>query len=141
MGHNHKWKYCPDNRFGTNYQGNESNANESRPVGRRNEREVTYEDDNSCNLMIDKMISDENEDMPNLGKCYESDSEDESDEEDLGLLRNGRPVITKDKLKRTRTRVGVIFSLEDKNENRTEYIGLLDTGSTGGLVSKKLVEK
>ena len=91
--------------------------------------------------MIDKMISDENEDMPNLGKCYESDSEDESDEEDLGLLRNGRPVITKDKLKRKRTRVGVIFSLEDKNENRTEYIGLLDTGSTGGLVSKKLVEK
>ena len=141
MGHNHKWKYFPDNRFGTNYQGNESNANESRPVGRRNERKVTYEDDNSCNLMIDKMISDENEDMPNLRKCYESDSEDESDEEDLGLLRNGRPVITKDKLKRKRTRVGVIFSLEDKNENRTEYIGLLDTGSTGGLVSKKLVEK
>ena len=140
-GHNHKWKDCTDNRFGINYQDNESNANESRPTGRRNEREVTYEDDNSCNLMIDKMISDEDEDMTNLGKYYESDSEDESDEEDSYLLRNGRPVVTKEKLKTKRTRASVIFSLEDKNGNKMEYIGLLDTGSTGGLISKELVEK
>ena len=90
--------------------------------------------------MIDKMISDENEDMPNLGKCYESDSEDESDEEDLGLLRNGRPVITKEKPTK-KTRVIEIFSLEDKNRNRTEYLGLLGTDSTGGLISKELVGK
>ena len=93
------------------------------------------------NLMIDKMISDEDEDMTNLGKYYESDSEDESDEEDSYLLRNGRPVVTKEKLKTKRTRASVIFSLEDKNGNKMEYIGLLDTGSTGGLISKELVEK
>ena len=78
--------------------------------------------------------------MPNLGKCYDSDSEDESDEEDSYLLRNGRPAITKKKLTK-KTSSSVIFSLEDKNGNRTEYLGLLGTGSTGGLISKELVEK
>ena len=34
-GHNHEWKDCTDNRFGINYQDNESNANASRPTGRR----------------------------------------------------------------------------------------------------------
>ena len=68
----------PDNRCGANYQGNEINANESRNTERRNEREVTYEDDNSCNIMIDEMISDEDKDMPNIEKCYDSDSIDKN---------------------------------------------------------------
>ena len=79
--------------------------------------------------MIDEIISDEDEDIPNLGTCYDSDSKDESDEEDSHLLRNGRPAITKNELTK-KTRSSVIFSLEDKNGNRTEYLGLLDTGST-----------
>ena len=102
---------------------------------KRNKREVTYEDDNSCNLMIDEMISDEDEDMPNIEKYYDSDSADEIDEEDSYLLRNGRTIIT-DKKATKRTRSSVIFSLEDKNGNRTEYLGFLDIGSTDGLISK-----
>jgi len=35
----------------------------------------------------------------------------------------------------------VIFTVEDNNGKRTEYLGLLDTGSTCGLISKVLVEK
>ena len=53
--HNHKWKYFLDNRFGTNYQGNEKNANDNWPIYSNKKREVTYEDDNSCNLMSDKI--------------------------------------------------------------------------------------
>ena len=47
--------------------------------------------------MIDEMIKTEDEDMLNLEKRYDSDSEDESDEEDSYLLWNGRPIITKEK--------------------------------------------
>ena len=89
--------------------------------------------------MIDEMISDEDEDMPNIEKYYDSDSEDEIDEEDSYLLRNGRPVIT-DKKPTKRTRSSVIFSLKDKNGNRMEYLGFLDICSTDGLINKKLVE-
>ena len=138
-GHNHKGKYFPDNRFGAKYQGNESNTNEIIPTRRRNEREYMYEDDNSCNLMIDEMISDDDEDTSNLEKCYDLDSEDKIDEEDSYLLRNGRSGITKEKpTKKIRARI--ILSLEDKNGNRTEYLGLLDIGNSSGLISKELVE-
>ena len=47
--------------------------------------------------MIDEMISDEDKDMPNIEKCYDSDSKDKSDKDDSYLLRNGRPVITKER--------------------------------------------
>ena len=77
--------------------------------------------------------------MPNLTEIYDSDSYDESDEEDTYLLRNRRPVIKKDKLTK-KTRASVIFSLEGKNGNTTEYLGLLDTGSAGGLINEKLVK-
>ena len=78
--------------------------------------------------------------MPNLTEIYDLDSEDESDEEDTYLLRNRRPFIKKEKLTK-KTRTSVIFSLEDKNRNTTEYLGLLDRCSTGGLINTKLVEK
>ena len=80
---------------------------------------MTYEDDNSCNLMIDDMSDDE--DMPDLALTYESDSEDESDL-DSNLLRNRRPVVTRECKPKKRTRVSVIFSLEDENGNITEYL-------------------
>ena len=85
------------------------------------------------------MISDDDKSLPNLTELYDSDSEDESDVYDTYLLRNRRPVIKKEKLTET-IRSSVIISLEDKNGNTTEYLGLLDTGSTGGLINEELVE-
>mmetsp|Transcript_44130 Transcript_44130/g.53004 ORF Transcript_44130/g.53004 Transcript_44130/m.53004 type:complete len:320 (+) Transcript_44130:564-1523(+) len=45
------------------------------------------------------------------------------------------------KVRRRTARASVIFTLEDNYEKRTEYLGLPDTGSTGGLISKALVKK
>lgn len=39
------------------------------------------------------------------------------------------------------TRASVIFFREDKNGDTNEYLGLLDMGSNGGLLSKDLVKE
>ena len=46
-------------------------------------------------------------------------------------------------IKRTTKQKAIVifYSLEDKNRKKEEYLGLLDTGSTGGLISKELVDK
>lgn len=102
--------------------------------------ESRTERDPSCYLMLDDMISDDDESLPDLVELCDSKSEDKSEEDDMYLLRNRRSVIKKDKTTK-KTTSSVIFSLEDKNGNTMEYLGLLDTGSTGGLINKVLVEK
>ena len=52
QGHDHKWKNCPDNRYGNNFEDNESNATErTRRRDSTPEREVRFQDDDSCNMM------------------------------------------------------------------------------------------
>jgi len=79
------------------------------------------------------------------GDMFESDSEsdDDSNEEDeyleaAYLLRN-RPT-PKPKPESTKTRASIFFSIENKNGVRKQYFGLLDTGCTGWLVTKELVD-
>ena len=101
--------------------------------------ESRTERDPSCYLMLDDMISDDDESLPDLVELCDSKSEDKSEENDMYLLRNRRSVIKKEKPTK-KTTASVIFSLEDKNGNTMEYLGLLDTGSTSGLINKVLVE-
>ena len=70
----------------------------------------------------------------------DSESDDESNEEDeyleaVYLLRN-KPT-PKPKPKSTKMRASIIFSVEDKNGVRQQYLGLLDTGCIGSLVVEK----
>ena len=57
------------------------------------------------------------------------------------------PLISRHtKLDRTKetpkiVRASVKFTLPDKNGNNIEYLGLLDTGSTHGLISQELAKK
>ena len=144
LGHRHKWKEYPDNKFGNNYQGHESNANEShRSRDSSREREVISQDDNKCNLLIKDLDSESdynssNDDASDPGLIERHDSES-ADGEDTYLLRNER--TTRKEKPARKTRASVIFSLEDKNGNTKEYLRLLDTGSTGGLISKDLVDE
>ena len=50
-GHNHKWKDCPDNRFGKNYRSNETNNNEINERDSSREREIRCEDENESNVI------------------------------------------------------------------------------------------
>ena len=59
---------------------------------------------------------------------------------DAFLLRKRRSDTSRTLLTK-KARASVIFTLEDKEGIRNQYLGLLDTGSTGGLISKELVEK
>ena len=101
--------------------------------------ESRTERDPSCYLMLDDRISDDDESLPDLVELCDSESEDKSEEDDMYLLQNRRSVIKKEKPTK-KTTASVIFSLEDKNGNTMEYLGLLDTGSTSGLINKVLVE-
>ena len=51
-----------------------------------------------------------------------------------------RPSATIQRTTNRKARASVIFTLEDKDGTRKKYLGLLDTGSTGGLISKELVD-
>jgi len=68
-GHRHKWRDCPDNRYGKNYQRHENNTTEQRTQQQDSstEREVRFEDEHECNLM-DGYLSkpDNNDNMPGL---------------------------------------------------------------------------
>ena len=116
MGHNDKWKEFPDNRFGNNYQDNESNSNEQRFRNSRTEREITFEIENSCHLMIEDMNSDDDASVLDLVEPYNSKSEDENGEEDAYLLRNRTPVIQRNKkVPRHHTTIGQICLQRDAN--------------------------
>ena len=81
-GHDHKWSDCPDNKYGRNNQGHESNVTErSNGDASRSEREVRFQDDNSYNMMME-YESDEDgfEPMPPLIlNGIDSDTEDKDD--------------------------------------------------------------
>lgn len=119
------------------------------------EQEVWFEASHECNL-IDECFSDEEDDMPDLVTRYNSDSKsDNSDEKDddemsdlvtrynlddnnkldAAYLLHNRPSV-KPSGKIMKARASVIFSLVDKNGERKEYLGLLDTGSTSSLITK-----
>ena len=140
MRHNYKWEECPDNKFDENCKSNESNAIERQKSRYWNtEREIAFEDDNSCNLIIEDESSYDDVSLLNISEPYDSESEDKEDEEETFLLWNRRPVIWKEKLVR-KTRAGVMLFLEDKNGNTKNELWLLDKGSTDAIISKYLVE-
>lgn len=70
--------------------------------------------------------------MPDIMARYKPDDDngdnddDDDDELDVAyLLRN--PPSTKPPAKKTKTRAGIIFSIEDKNGERRQYLGRIDT--------------
>ena len=91
-------------------------------------------------MIIEDQSSEGDTLLPDLAETYDSEWKVEEGEKDTYLLRNRRLIMQKEKPAR-RTRDKAIFSLEDKNGNMKEYLELLDMGSTGGLISKNLVEK
>ena len=99
MGHNYKWKECPGNKFDNNYEGNKGNTIERQKSRYWNtEREIAFEDDNSCNLIIEDGSSYDDISLLNISKPYDSESEDKEEEEEKFLLWNRRLVILKKKI-------------------------------------------
>ena len=85
--------------------------------------------------------------LPIVEGRYDSDSESESDSEDEESVVETH-LLHKNILKKATTyykehrsyKVTVQFSLEDEKGNKETYLGLLDAGSTGSLISEELVK-
>ena len=104
---------------------------------------------------MDLLDETEDDTPPLLDKIFEYESDDESESEMLDLttrartesknegtylLRN-KPSIPVKNIQKKMARASVVFSIEDGKGNIEEYLGLLDTGSTGSLINSELVEK
>lgn len=90
--------------------------------------------------MIEYEIEDEFEDgLPILEARYDSgfDSEDEDSVDESHLLWKHIFKKTRSTSKSSIARASVKYSLEDKDGNKVTYLGFLDTGSTGSLMSDK----
>ena len=121
------------------------------------------ESSHECNIIFqDKAESDDDEaSLPGLmvrdnikESDYESDDEfympgltrraadnNGSSNSDAACLFYKNMVLTNSRPNNKKARANVIFTLEYKHEIREHYLGLLDIGSTGGLISKELVDK
>ena len=121
------------------------------------------ESSHECNIIFqDKAESDDDEaSLPGLmvrdnikESDYESDDEfympgltrraadnNGSSNSDAACLFYKNMVLTNSRPNNKKARASVIFTLEDKHGIRKKYLGLLDTESTGGLISKELVDK
>ena len=72
----------------------------------------------------------------------ESDDESEAENKNEGVyLLHNKPSAKVKNTPNKRARVSVVLSIQDKAGNIEKYLGILDTGSTGGVVSSELVEK
>lgn len=83
--------------------------------------------------------------MPSLIEREDDSSDDESSDDDDykrgdAYLLHKRPSATTTRPTNTKARASVIFTLEDKDGTMKQYLGLLHIGSTGGLISKELVD-
>ena len=138
-GHNHLWGDCPDNRNGRNPRNRNENNNIEQSRDNSREREVRFEDEHEENNIMEYDESMYDDTDRSVTPRFELESEDEDEAQDAYLLRNKPSKVHQNTNKKARA--SVIFSLEDKNGKKEEFLGLLDTGSTGGLISQELVTK
>ena len=106
---------------------------------KQRERPTVDNEDQENNLMeFDDIESEEEHDnVPELIPREENEHRHESN-----IVSNQQILSreTRTEVRRKTARASEIFTLENKNGEKTEYLGLLDTGSTGGLITKDLVE-
>ena len=75
-------------------------------------------------------------------KCQVSQKEQKAKNKTKGVyLLYNKPLAAVKNIPNKRAIESVVFFIQDKEGNIEKYIGLLDTGSTGSLISSKLVEK
>ena len=83
--------------------------------------------------------------MPDLQVRDDSDSESEDedsvDESYFQLKKSQNNKTKRASPKMTISRASVMFSLEDEEGNKKKYLGLLNTSSSGSLMSEELVNK
>ena len=113
------------------------------------EREVTFEDRHESD-MIEKYESKDGfeDEMPILEARYDSDSDSDSESDSVGddstieihLLQKNIFKKAKSPSRITIARANAKFSLEDLVGKKETYLELLDTGSTGSLLSEDLVQ-
>ena len=61
--------------------------------------------------------------------------------EEADAAQNAGGYLKKKSSKNVTARSSIIFSLEDKRGNKNEHLRLMDKGSSGGLISKEMVDK
>lgn len=99
--------------------------------------ELDSNSENECDIIESEDDSSiKNELCPDLTKKYDSDSSYSKsvDEEYVYLLCTRQSV--KEETPINKKRASVIYSLKDKNGDTKEYLGMIDTGSTGRLLAK-----
>ena len=73
----------------------------------------------------------------------DKDKENSGDvlENELNIATNSPKWPKNQVVKKLKIRASIIFTLSDKFGQQDSYLGLLDTGSTGGLIDETLVQK
>ena len=141
-----------DNRRGGYRQnsGQKSNRGDYKPNNSdRNESNSNTRRDNESRDVPSNNYSDQedndydNESLHWIEEMEISDEAENSDEElarELNIVANLPKKPTARQVK-SKLRTSVIFTMADKAGNRESYLGLLDTGSTGGLIDEALVQQ
>ena len=144
-GHKHDWKDCPDNKYGNKRH---ENHQQDRQRDSNQESEIPFEDRHDSNMIEQYESENESDDRrPILEAKYDSDSESESDSEDKESVIETHLLQKKllkkaTKIKRnTIVKASVQLSLEDEEGKKETYLGLLDTRSTGSLMSEELAKR
>ena len=138
-GRHHEWKDYPDNHI---TRRNESNTNEREVKFSKDDREI---EDREFNMMEEhNNLLDIEEEGPMLLDESTFKMHRNIENEETHFVNNMRAVKKIEDIREEtskKIRVSCVFTLEDKNENKTEYPRLLDTGHTKSLISEELVRK
>ena len=136
-GHDHKWKDCPDNP--RNKNNNENNCNE-RNDDSTDEREIEYKEFNMVEEIEDTHLIQYEEETPTL---FDEDAliKKINTKEENNIVINVRHLDKYYTKEKDNQKIKVCCVKTRKEGKKTEYLGLLDTGSTKSLISAELVKK
>ena len=169
-GHNHEWKDCPDNPRQRNQENNsndrDDDSRDDREIEDRDQFIIEESEDEMFLIEEDQagptLFDEEDDEITELAvRISDSDRDDSKNEvdptdrdeekpdkesevnnsEETNIVNNIRAIKTQtNEITSNKVRVSCIFSLKNKKGERKEYLGLLDTGSTRGLINEDVVQ-